>query len=291
MHVKSYQKIAAKVHDAAMQAASDAMRDAAQAVRDVRPTGDPSAGSDCLDVCISYDGTWHKRGHTSHFRGFGAAIELATGLVLDFSVQSKYCHGCELDPKEDDEHFEEWAETHEATCQKNYQGSSNAMEVQAAATIFSRSIELHNVHASARAPVIAFHFNLTVRYVTVLCDGDSKAFTHVSGLDLYDKNIHKEDCVNHVAKRMYAGLEKLKKAKKGLGGKGKLTHVVMKKLTNYYACALKDNAPDVVKMQRAIFASLFRIYSTDVGCPDGEDSWCHYNRHKALEAAGKPSTP
>ncbi|KAG0417156.1 hypothetical protein HPB47_005845, partial [Ixodes persulcatus] len=28
-----------------------------------------------------------------------------------------------------------------------------------------------------------------------------------------------------------------------------------------------------------------------VGCPDGEDSCCHYNRHKALEAAGKPSTP
>ncbi|KAM7298379.1 hypothetical protein ISCGN_018975 [Ixodes scapularis] len=278
MHVKSYQKIAGKVHDAAMQAASDAMRDAAQAVRDAQPTGSPTAGSDRLDVCISYDGTWHKRGHTSHF-GVGVAIELETGLVLDFSVQSKYCHGCELGPKEDDEHFEEWAETHKATCQKNYEGSSNAMEVQAAATIFSRSIELHNM-----------------QYVTVLCDGDSKAFTHVSSLDLYDKDIHKEDCVNHVAKRMYAGVEKLKKTKKKLGGKGKLTNVVMKKLTNYYACALKDNAPDVVKMQRAIFASLFHTYSTDeeprhMGCPDGEDSWCHYNRHKALEAAGKPSTP
>ncbi|KAM7298335.1 lipase member M-like [Ixodes scapularis] len=149
MHVKSYQKIAAKVHDAAMQAASDAMRDAAQAVRDAQPTGNPSAGSDRLDVCISYDGTWHKRGHTSHF-GVGVAIELETGLVLDFSVQSKYCHGCELGPKEDDEHFEEWAETHKATCQKNYEGSSNAMEVQAAATIFSRSIELHNVQELSR---------------------------------------------------------------------------------------------------------------------------------------------
>ncbi|KAM7303206.1 hypothetical protein ISCGN_013186 [Ixodes scapularis] len=277
MHVKSYQKIAAKVHDATMQAASDAMRDAAQAVRDAQPTGNPSAGSNRLDVCISYDGTWHKRGHTLHF-GVGVAIELETGLVLDFSVQSEYCHGCELGPKEDDGHFKEWAETHKAACQ-NYEGSSNAMEAQAAATIFSRSIELHNM-----------------QYVTVLCDGDSKAFTHVSSLDLYDKDIHKEDCINHVARRMYAGLEKLKKTKKGLGGKGKLTNVVMKTLTNYYACTLKDNAPDVMKMQRAIFASMFHMYSTDeeprhVGCPDGEDSWCHYNRHKALEAAGKPSAP
>ncbi|KAM7314292.1 hypothetical protein ISCGN_004077, partial [Ixodes scapularis] len=148
---------------------------------------------------------------------------------------SEYCHGCELGPKEDDEHFEEWAETHKATYQ-NYEGSSNAMEAQAAATIFSRSIELHNM-----------------QYVTVLCDGDSKAFTHVSSLDLYDKDIHKEDC---------------------------------------------DNAPVVMKMQRAIFASLFHTYSTDeeprrrgCGAIITAPSWCHYNRHKALEAAGKPSTP
>ncbi|CAN7978688.1 unnamed protein product, partial [Ixodes persulcatus] len=189
MHVKSYLKVAGKVHDAALLAATQVMEEAARAVRKAQAMEGTSAESDLLGVCISYDGTWHKRGHTSQF-GVGVAIELETGLVIDFAVQSKYCHGCQLGPKEGTEGFEEWADTHRKTCQKNYEGSSNAMEVQAAATIFSRSVERHKI-----------------QYVTVLCDSDSKAFTHVAGLELYDKEIHKEDCVNHVAKRMYAGME------------------------------------------------------------------------------------
>ncbi|CAN8029871.1 unnamed protein product [Ixodes persulcatus] len=208
--------------------------------------------------------------------GVGAVIEVNTGLVLDFSVHSKYCHGCNLGPKEDAEGYQAWVESHKDVCQKNFGGSSNAMEVAAAGVIFSRSLDLHKL-----------------QYVTMLSDGDSKAYTHVAGLGVYDKDIQKEDCVNHVAKRMYSGMEKLK-SKKGLGGKGKLTNVMMRKLTNYYATALKDNAPDVTKMQKGVYASLLHSYSTDeaprhTACPSGEDSWCHYNRHNALVAAGKPS--
>ncbi|CAN7949691.1 unnamed protein product [Ixodes hexagonus] len=87
---------------------------------------------------------------------------------------------------------------HKETCQKNFNGSSNAMEVQAAGTIFSRSIELHRM-----------------QYTTVLSDGDSKAFVHVSKLNLYDKEIVKEDCVNHLAKRVFSGIENIKKKKGG----------------------------------------------------------------------------
>lgn len=153
------------------------------------------------------------------------------------------------------------------------------MEVRAADIIFARSVELHNL-----------------QYTTILCDGDSKAFKHIAAQQLYDKEVSKEDCVNHVAKRVYAGLEKVKKANKGLGGRGKLTNVVMKRMTNYYASALKQNAPDVTAMQRGVFASLLHMYSTDEeprhsACPKGEESWCHHNRHLALQAAGKPSAP
>ncbi|CAN8023554.1 unnamed protein product [Ixodes persulcatus] len=114
----------------------------------------------------------------------------------------------------------------------SFGGSSNAMEFAAAGVIFSRSLELRKL-----------------QYVTMLSDGDSKAYTHVAGLGVYDKDIQKEGCVNHMAKRMYSGMEKLK-SKEGLGWKGKLTNVVMRKLTNYYATALKDDAPDVTKMQK-----------------------------------------
>lgn len=49
-------------------------------------------------------------------------------------------------------------------------------------------------------------------------------------------------------------------------------------------------------MQRGVFATLFHSNSTDEiprhdACPVGEDSWCHYNRHRALVAADKPSVP
>ncbi|CAN7978555.1 unnamed protein product [Ixodes persulcatus] len=242
MHLKTYQNTAEKVHEASMAAARDVMQEAATAVRGAQMFEDGedhvNNADDLLDICVSYDGTWQKRGHTSNF-GVGAVIEVNTGLVLDFSVHSKYCHGCNLGPKEDAEGYQAWMESHKDVCQKNFGGSSNAMEVAAAGVIFSRSLELHKL-----------------QYVTMLSDGDSKAYTHVAGLGVYDKDIQKEDCVNHVAKRMYSGMEKLKKSKKGLGGKGKLTNVMMRKLTNYYATALKDNAPDVTKMQKGVYTQV-----------------------------------
>lgn len=150
------------------------------------------------------------------------------------------------------------------------------MTVQAAEVIFSQSVGPHNL-----------------QYTTILCDGDSKAYNHVSALELYDKEVAKEDCVNHVAKRVYAGLEKLKKAKKKLEGRSKFTNVVIKRMTNYYASALKENGPDMTAIQQGVFATLLHMYSTDKeprrnACPKGKESWCHHNRHLALQVAGKP---
>ncbi|KAG0429734.1 hypothetical protein HPB47_023339 [Ixodes persulcatus] len=156
MCLKTAKKVAAKVHDAAATAAGKVMRSAAQSVRKAKIV----AKDELLDVCVTFDGTWHKRGHTSHFGG-----------------------------------------------------------------------------------------------------------------------------------RCGAGLESLKKVK-GLGGKGKLTNIKIKKPTNYYACALKDNAPDVTAMQRKVYASLLHSYSTDEeprhsACPTGMDSWLHFNRSKDLKEAGE----
>ncbi|GFT90532.1 uncharacterized protein TNCV_1663791 [Trichonephila clavipes] len=41
-----------------------------------------------IDVNVSYDGTWQKRGHTSNL-GLGIIIDILSGLVLDFEVLSK----------------------------------------------------------------------------------------------------------------------------------------------------------------------------------------------------------
>lgn len=58
--------------------------------------------------------------------------------------------------------------------------------------------------------------------------------------------INKEDCVNHVEKRMGTALRNLIAKQKGagtesLGGRGKLTGDLITKLISYYGWALKSN--------------------------------------------------
>lgn len=82
----------------------------------------------------------------------------------------------------------------------------------------------------------------SMQYVTMLSEGNSNVFMYVANLGLYDKAILREDCINHMAKRLSSGIEELK-VNRGLGGKRKLTNVLIKKLTNYRTTALKDSAP------------------------------------------------
>ena len=210
-----------------------------------------------IDIGVSYDGSWHRRGYSSHY-GVGTIIELHTGLVIDTYVMSNYCSICCKGTSK-----------HVHYCQKNFDGSATAMEVEAASIMFSRSIELYNL-----------------RYIRILCDGDAKTVATLNDSNVYeDILIIKEDCVNHVSKRLYSGIERLKKSTKGtsqhLSGKGRVTQKLQKQLSVSYGQALKDGAPDVHKMQRAVMASLFHRMSTDSNpqhqyCPEGGESWCRY---------------
>ncbi|KAH9372085.1 hypothetical protein HPB48_017426 [Haemaphysalis longicornis] len=75
-----------------------------------------------------------------------------------------------------------------------------------------------------------------------------------------------------------------------MGGKGRLTQGLIKKLTNYYGWAIKSHPNDVPGMERATY---YHVTSTDQEphhdlCPSGTDSWCLHNR--AL-AKGEPLPP
>jgi len=48
---------------------------------------------DILDVDVSYDATWQKRGHKSNVAA-GFVVEADTGMVMDYAVTSKYCNKC-----------------------------------------------------------------------------------------------------------------------------------------------------------------------------------------------------
>ena len=68
---------------------------ASENVRKAHEEFNTSASNTCLNICVSYDGTWHKRGHTSNY-GIGFVMDTLTGLVLDFEVLSKYCAACNV---------------------------------------------------------------------------------------------------------------------------------------------------------------------------------------------------
>ena len=46
-----------------------------------------------IDVGVSVDGTWMKRGYLSKY-GVSAAISCETGEVLDFEIMCKLCDKC-----------------------------------------------------------------------------------------------------------------------------------------------------------------------------------------------------
>lgn len=215
-------------------------------------------------------------GHASHI-GVGTVIEFYTGLVVDCVVLSNYCHGCALGPKEGDDGYNDWKKAH--VCQKNTEANSGQMEVEAALILFRRSLEKNDL-----------------RYTNIVCDGDSRTFLALCQDRTYGFiPLKKEDCINHVKKRMGTALRTLiTKSKKDqpIGGKGSLTQNLIKKLTDYYGQALRENA-DVKEMQRAVMATFYHVTSTDDDphhdlCPPGPDSWC---RHRASEAKNEPQPP
>ena len=230
-----------------------------------------------LDIAVSYDGTWQKRGHSSH-NGIGCAIELLTGLPIDNEVLSNFCLKCKI-TSEDHSTTDEWKAAHAENCPRNFTGTANAMEVEAVKRIWQRSVEKHKF-----------------RYTTILSDGDSKSFLALAESNMYgDIAIHKEECVNYASKRMGTALRNLiddcKSRKESISGKGKLTAIKITKIQNYYGRAIKDHCNDIELMKKRIYAILFHMSSSDLfpkhhHCPPGEKSWCFWQR-----AIAKGSTP
>lgn len=235
-----------------------------------------------IDISVSFDATWQKRGHTSNFSA-GCVIDMLTGYVLDYEVLSKVCEFCNVMGNNmgwDSPEFLIWNEGHAPYCDANYKGSSGGMEVEIATILWKRSVDYG------------------LRYTTLLADGDAKTFSHLKLLNIYGDGVtlEKEECINHVGKRMYTALDKLVSTEKKqgitLGGKkyGQLTQPKIKRITKYYRNAIKYNTT-LDAMKTSIYAILCHCGSTDKKhnhkkCPQGEKSWCFFN--KALAQGKKP---
>ena len=246
LHPSTFNSISNEVHDASIRAAEKVMNDAAAYIRSkyedgtFQPLNKRPNPSGVPVSAVSYDGAWQTRGFSSH-HGIGVAIDLETTLVIDTEVMSNFCSGCLRSPEDDTKAWDEWWETHKPNCQNNHNGSAKLMEKAAAQAIFKRSI-------CKRCLLLG----------TMLCDGDSSAY---EGIRFIYENFEcdKEDCVNHIAKRMFNALMTLKKSNKKLFDR-KLTEHMITKITNMYAANLKRAAEDVDKMRSDIIGGIFHIW-------------------------------
>ena len=63
-----------------------------KALKEVRALNNATEG-EILDIDVSCDGTWPRRGFQSLY-GMVSAIEVQTGKVVDFEMKSKVCYKC-----------------------------------------------------------------------------------------------------------------------------------------------------------------------------------------------------
>ncbi|KAH9375012.1 hypothetical protein HPB48_007856 [Haemaphysalis longicornis] len=138
-------------------------------------------------------------------------------------------------PKDSDPAYEEWKAKH--LCQRNTTKKAGEME---------RSWECHKL-----------------RYTTVVSDGDCRTYLALRDADGYGFiKIPKEECVNHVQKRMGTQLRNLPKQRpaagsESLSGRGRLTGDLINKLTSYYGWAIKSHKGDVPAMHKAVMATYY----------------------------------
>ncbi|GFS22437.1 hypothetical protein ElyMa_006951400 [Elysia marginata] len=96
------------------------------------------------------------------------------------------------------------------------------METEAAVAIFRRSI-----------------YQRGLVYSKILCDGGTKANQKINVEKIYDFELVKEDCINHISKRMFTALETAENSNK-------------KELNRKYATNLKRSAPDTIQMREDV---------------------------------------
>ena len=141
--------------------------------------------------------------------GCMTSLSMDTGKFLDVEVLSKVCHACQKHENEEDSVDKRlWQADPQGKCTASYKGSAPAMEAEGFKRTFERGEEKNKLCCTENYGV-----------------SDSKGFTQVENI-YKDKgvNIVKKKCVGHVQKRVGTALQKLKKQKKGLAGRGKAYH-------------------------------------------------------------------
>ena len=254
----------------AVEVSQESMSLAAAQVR-TRETSTESNIPGAFRCDVSFDATWHRRGHYSN-QGFGAAIDVVSNKVLDYMLYQRVCRKCLTWPSERRSNFpEEYAafcEEHEATCSANFSGTSQGMEGSAAIEIWKRSVDRNQLV-----------------YSTYVGDGDSSSLKNLCKSDPYEgvELVRKEECLGHVQKRLKKHLKK-----KSISF-SKISAVKVERVGQLYALVVSQNRGKTPEqIQAALWNLLEHLVENHVNCPFSTDSWCYYQAALA-ENSNDPS--
>lgn len=149
VHHDSYQMHLKQISEASVAHAEENMKSAVSHLKStLKYSGERMTTKNdeaCVDVGVSCDGSWHRRGFSSFVgtTGTTAAISLETGQVLDYEILNKVCYECrhwknvpDSNPKK-----KAWADKHSQVCPINYSGSAPGMEAAGACRMWQRSEE------------------------------------------------------------------------------------------------------------------------------------------------------
>ena len=254
-HLKAINKTTMNVAEVSMRRAAKGMK---------------KANENILEVTVSCDGTWQKRGYSSK-NGISTVLTVddKNSKVIDTEVLTNYCNSCaQKKASLSNEDFTKWYDSHKPACFTNHTGSAGSMEPAGMEKIFRRSEKKRRL-----------------RYTGYLGDGDSKSFTMVASANppIYaGKKIVKLECCGHIQKRMGKRLmDMVAKCKtktykvgsrtyKGIGGQGRLTQKAITRIQGHYGGAIRSNTGNLNAMKKSIMAIWKHRRRDHSDCGD----WC-----------------
>ncbi|GFV14581.1 uncharacterized protein TNCV_3999321 [Trichonephila clavipes] len=241
MSSKTFNEIKCYINSAYSLASQTVLNYVHNSVQNAYRKLDQNGSNTITDIAVSFDGTWLTRGHTSQI-GIGCVVDTLTGYVIDYEIMSKYCPTCISAKNELGEttaEYDVWYSGHKNSCQINHVGTSGAMEMKAAAKIWSRS------------EACGF------RYTTLLSDGTSLRNLvkdwRAKGITLGGKSYGslKETTIKKLTQYYQKAI---------LENKGDIQGMKKSIYATLYHSISTDKNPMHMK------------------CPPGKDSWCFYRR-------------
>ena len=216
---------------------------------------------------VSFDATWHRRGHYSN-QGFGAAVDAVSNKVLDYTLYQRICRKCSKWPIErqasEPDEYSTFMTEHRPLCTANFSGTSQAMEGSAAVEIWKRSVEQNQLV-----------------YSTYIGDGDSSSFKNLLRSNPYDgqESVRKEECLGHVQKRLKKHL------KKKSNTFSKLSPTKVERVGQLFALVVVQNrGKSPTEIQSSLWNLLEHLVENHSHCPFANDSWCYYQKRLAEQA-------